>query len=346
MQSFRYRPQHVAAEQLSSLRDTEPEFSQDYYPDNIGGLENPRRPAASPSTGMFRMPGNRPTFADRLLMSPEISGRGPGCLLNMVASTWVYLYHAVFKNTGAIDRENSEIRMNLVQQDLASCAAKLAEREKDLLNRVYALTNEAIFRKRAGDIAGAKKKLVDRKRLQNQLDRLQNSISVIDMHINTIEGTELNKSILQTLKASGDALRKLGVEGGGIEGVESIVSEVESQVEYASEITKIISSANVSGTINTMGYDAFNSDEDLEKELEQLLHYEEDGGQPGGNLRGWDTGQPVFPDVPKEVPRNLATTSGGLGEAATSGVLQGALGGENHEQGTRGGVVGRYNQDG
>lgn len=106
--------------------------------------------------------------------------------------------------------------------------------------------------------------------MQNQLGQLTNSISVVEMHINTIEGSELNKSILQTLKASGDALRRMGVEGGGIEGVEKIVSEVETQMEYASEITKVISAGNVAGTINSMGSDVF-TDEELEQELEDLL---------------------------------------------------------------------------
>lgn len=143
-------------------------------------------------------------------------------------------------------------------------------RERELSSRVKVLTQEAVCRKKAGDLIGARKRLVDRKRVQNQLGQLSNSISVVEMHINTIEGSELNKSILQTLKASGDALRRMGVEGGGIEGVEKIVSEVEAQMEYASEITKVISTGNVAGTINSMGGDVF-TEEELEQELEDLL---------------------------------------------------------------------------
>lgn len=111
--------------------------------------------------------------------------------------------------------------------------------------------------------------MVERKRAQSQLDKLSSSISVIDTHISTIEGTELNRSILETLKASGDALKRLGVHG-GIEEVEKVVSEVELQMENAAEVTKVISSANVSGIINSMGHDVI-TEEELEAELDELL---------------------------------------------------------------------------
>jgi hypothetical protein len=122
--------------------------------------------------------------------------------------------------------------------------------------------------------------LVERKRAQSQLDKLSSSISVIDTHISTIEGTELNRSILETLKASGDALKKLGVHG-GIEEVEKVVSEVELQMENAAEVTKVISSANVSGIINSMGHDVI-TEEELEAELDELLCDDEEYEKPLG----------------------------------------------------------------
>ena len=69
---------------------------------------------------------------------------------------------------------------------------------------------------------------------------MNNSICIIESHANAIEGTELNKSILDTIRASGDAIKRLSVKG-GINTVEDIISEVETQMENASEITKVIS---------------------------------------------------------------------------------------------------------
>jgi hypothetical protein len=83
-------------------------------------------------------------------------------------------------------------------------------------------------------------RIVVRRRCQEQLLRVSNSICIIESHANAIEGTELNKSILDTIRASGDAIKRLSVRG-GIGTVEDIISEVETQMENASEITKVIS---------------------------------------------------------------------------------------------------------
>lgn len=49
-----------------------------------------------------------------------------GCLMDTVAWMWVYAYHSIFSNSASVLGENNEIRMNLIQQDLLSCAERLA----------------------------------------------------------------------------------------------------------------------------------------------------------------------------------------------------------------------------
>lgn len=53
--------------------------------------------------------------------------------------------------------------------------------------------------------------------------------------------------------------------------MEDIITEVEAQMETAADITKIISSGNLSGSINSMSGVEF-SEQELEAELEELLH--------------------------------------------------------------------------
>jgi hypothetical protein len=133
-----------------------------------------------------------------------------------------------------------------------------------------------------------------RRRCQDQLQRVNNSLCIIESHANAIEGTELNKSILDTIRASGDAIKRLSVKG-GMSTVEDIIPEVEAQMENASEITKVISAGNfissvthvpgfftetcagnISGSMNSMGgLDGF-GDHDLEEELEELFYEEGD----------------------------------------------------------------------
>lgn len=51
------------------------------------------------------------------------------CLAGVLASVWVDMYHAAFMSRSSLEREDSEIKMTLIQQDLSSCLAKLNGKE-------------------------------------------------------------------------------------------------------------------------------------------------------------------------------------------------------------------------
>ena len=202
------------------------------------------------------------------------------CLMDAVASAWVDFYHAAFVSKQTLARENEEIRLSLIQKELSSCQTLLSRREAELQLRLTTLEKEAVARKRAKDLVGAKKRMVERRMVHAQLEKLQNSINTINLHRNTIEGSVLDRTILETLRASGDALRQMGASSGGIRAVEEIVANVETQMENAAEITKIISAGNVSGMVNTMAVDGIVLDDDeLMKELDELTEEDAEGMQ-------------------------------------------------------------------
>lgn len=87
----------------------------------------------------FAVCGNRKTFADRLV-AEAMKQSQPGCLMNTISAAWVYLFHAVFRHTESVEKENDNIRMNLVQQDLAVCAARLNERCEFHVRRAHAVS--------------------------------------------------------------------------------------------------------------------------------------------------------------------------------------------------------------
>ena len=87
------------------------------------------------------------------------------------------------------------------QVDLQTCLNRLTAREHELSERIAVLTVEAKHKSTGKDIAGAKRKILERLRCQEQLVGVNNSICIIDSHANAIEATELNQSILNTIKA-------------------------------------------------------------------------------------------------------------------------------------------------
>jgi hypothetical protein len=190
-----------------------------------------------------------------------------GCLWGVVATTWVEMYHGLFINSGDVQQENEVMQMSAIKVDLNACLLKLVTKESDLTEKIQLLTIEARTKQRNRDTVGAKRKLTERRRCQEQLVRIANSICIMDSHSNALEGTELNKSILNTIRASGDAIKKLSVKG-GMDTVEDIISEVATQMENASDISKILSTGSDHNSM--FGSDHFN-DTDLEDELRELL---------------------------------------------------------------------------
>lgn len=198
--------------------------------------------------------------------------RGGSCFFEAFANVWVDFYHAAFVSRQALASEQQQIRMSLVQRELHSCKQQLEKKELELQTRVEILGKEAVARKNSKDLPGAKKRMLERRRMQGQLQKLQNTMMTIEMHRSTIEGSALDRTVLETLKSSADALRQIGTSSAGLRAVEDIVADVQHQMENAAEITQILASGNITGMVNTMAVDGIVVDEDeLMQELEEML---------------------------------------------------------------------------
>jgi hypothetical protein len=108
----------------------------------------------------------------------------------------------------------------------------------------------------------------------------------------TIEGTALDLSVLETLKASGDALKQIGATGQRLRAVEDIVSEVESNLQHAAEITSVLSSGSVTGMVNSMATHGIVIDEEeLMRELEDLSAGDDEDSTLGAASAPSDSGR-------------------------------------------------------
>jgi len=173
--------------------------------------------------------------------------------------------------------------MSAIQKDLDSCYAMLQQRETELQQRVAHLGRQAVMYKQGKNLAGAKKKMLERARVQAQMEKIQNSILMIEMHRSTIEGTAMDISVLETLKASGDVLRQMGVSGQGLRAVEDLVSGLEDSMQSAADITQVLSTGSVSGVVNSMAAYGTPIDEDeLMRELEDMSLDNESSESAGG----------------------------------------------------------------
>lgn len=174
------------------------------------------------------------------------------CLLEAVASMWLGVRRRVVT-------EQPEEEVVTAQDGLEQCKRNMESREREHLVVVARLTEEALAKKRAGDVIAARGKLQERRRVQKRLERLRHGLDLVDAQLDAIKTSELDKEIMLTLKASTSAMRKAGITI-GVQEVETVMSELDEQMREAQDITEVLANP-----LNPPVEDA-----DLDAELELL----------------------------------------------------------------------------
>jgi hypothetical protein len=166
---------------------------------------------------------------------------------------WLMSRRAVGIQMPACDDDES------VHEGLIGCRLSLETREAELVEGCKRLGRDAFRRRQQGDSAGAKLKLLERRRVAKRLEKLRNSLVLVDAQMDALQSTELDRELLQTLVASSAALKKAGV-GTGVREAEAVMSELDDQMRESGELTSVLS-----------GSLADDAEFDVEEELKQLM---------------------------------------------------------------------------
>jgi hypothetical protein len=102
------------------------------------------------------------------------------------------------------------------------------------------LTEEALAKKRGGEMLTARSKVLERRRVQKRIERLRHGLDLVDTQLDAIKTSELDKEIMLTLKASTSAMRKAGINL-GVQEVETVMSEMDEQMREVQDITSVLS---------------------------------------------------------------------------------------------------------
>ena len=176
------------------------------------------------------------------------------CLLETIASIWMMSVRVAVPDASQSDEEDAGIYDNL-----ENCRSSLEAREAELVEGCRRLGRDALKRKQAGDIPGAKIKMLERKRACKRLDKLRSSLSLVDAQLDALKTTELDKELMRTLVVSSAALKKAGV-GKGVKEAETVMSELDEQLRESSELTSVLAG----------GLQDSECDFDFDEELELL----------------------------------------------------------------------------
>lgn len=156
------------------------------------------------------------------------------CFYEMLASTFLNIRTRFIPRLDEDDLGDAE-------DTLESCRNSLLTREEAMALECTALGKEALTRRRAGDVQGAKVKLIERRRTQQRLDRLRTGLMMVDKQLDALRSSELDKELMQSLRLSSQAMKNAGI-GSGLEDAEHVLSELDDQMREATEFTSVLTS--------------------------------------------------------------------------------------------------------
>jgi predicted small metal-binding protein len=189
----------------------------------------------------------------------------PSICFEALAALWI-------NTKKQIMREPMEQQVFTAQDNLEQCKRTMEQREKELQETVIKLAKEAISKKKAGDVTAARLKLRERERCIKRLDKLHNSLNIIETQLDAIKSSELDKEIMLSLKASTVAMKKAGISVNANE-VENVMSELDDHVREMQDVTTILSNPLMSGGSGSMN--SMDDEDELDSELERLMSQED-----------------------------------------------------------------------
>jgi hypothetical protein len=155
------------------------------------------------------------------------------CLLEALASVWLAGRRRVMT-------EPPEEEVMTAQEGLEQCRRNMEARERELQGLMHRLSEDALVKRKAGDVLTARSKLLERKRVQKRLERLRHGLDLVDTQLDAIKTSELDKEIMLTLRASTSAMKKAGITL-GVQEVEAVMTELDEQMREVQDVTTALS---------------------------------------------------------------------------------------------------------
>ena len=139
---------------------------------------------------------------------------------------------------------------------LESCKATLYAKEREHNTQLETLAREALYRRKLGDVATARRLLMDRRRVSEKAQRVQACLVLVEKQLDALQSRELDKELLASLRLSSSAMKKAGLAG-ETEDAEKVMGELDDQIAQSAELTQVLSTPLETGlpTADTLAFD-------------------------------------------------------------------------------------------
>ena len=119
------------------------------------------------------------------------------------------------------------------------CRRTMEGREREYLEEARKLGAAALAQKRAGNQAGARARVLERRRVVRRLEKLRNGLALVDSQLEAIRSSELDREIMLTLRASTSAMKKAGI-GVALQDAEQVMGELDSTIRDTQELNSVL----------------------------------------------------------------------------------------------------------
>lgn len=194
--------------------------------------------------------------------APRMACHRPNCILDLVAELWVPVFHRLVKDSKVVQGDEVYMRSMNAQAKIGGAIEALRKRESQLDEKDAALTLEAGKKKSLGDLAGARRRLLDRRRVREELARIDTGVRVLQVQVDALEGTEVTKTVADALKVAVQAMGR-DVSNESLQAITDVVEDADKAVSDVEEINRLMARS-----MNSMGTD---DGWDVDRELEELL---------------------------------------------------------------------------
>jgi hypothetical protein len=154
------------------------------------------------------------------------------CLLEAVAGAYLTVRARLMS-------EPVEAEVYSAQDNLEHCRRTMEAREHEYLEEARKLGVAALNLKRAGNQAGARARVVERRRVVRRLEKLRHGLALVDSQLEAIRSSELDREIMLTLRASTTAMKKAGI-GVALQDAEQVMGEIDNTIRDTQELTSVL----------------------------------------------------------------------------------------------------------
>lgn len=184
------------------------------------------------------------------------------CIYHSVVYSWIRIWESMFAKAQDLRVVEQCIAKSEAMQKLEESMAKYDDAERQLCAEIAQLSSSALVCKRGGDLQGARRAIVKRQVTERQIQKVHSAQEMIFNHLHILRNTEMNNSLISTLKASGSVLRTMNLSSDPKD-AEDIMFDMESEMFNVNEISTVLSKPLDRG-------DCTITDAELEHELDIL----------------------------------------------------------------------------